>query len=182
MLRERDDSPIGRSSLRRHSNEAMKNNCLMLALFALMACSGTPPEHVAHPSSSKSASSPVPAPALSTEASDAKSAPSAASPDTALVDSDQPDAVIPQVMKREYPRFRPCFETMVGAGLNLSTRVVVEFTIEADGSVSGVSKVEDEFAREQFIDCVLHEVGELRFPRLEQWPIRVRYPIGVYLP
>ena len=85
-------------------------------------------------------------------------------------------AEIRAALEREHARFRECFEDTLGRGSHPSARVVVRFTIGADGAVSDAEKVEDAFAREELVRCVVEAVRGVLFPPPASPPLQVVYP------
>jgi hypothetical protein len=72
-------------------------------------------------------------------------------------------------------RVRACYERALKSAPALRGRLVVSFSISADGSVGPRAVARDELGRQDVADCVLDAVSELRF-RASRSGADVEYP------
>lgn len=87
-----------------------------------------------------------------------------------------PPEVIQKVVRASHGQFRGCYEDHLRASPNLQGRVIVEFAIEPDGTVS-VAMGEGNLPDRAVIDCVAARFEALRFPKTTGRLI-VTYPVS----
>ncbi len=88
-----------------------------------------------------------------------------------------PPEVIRGVIRRNFGRFRYCYEQGLRVSPNLSARVSLRFLIERDGTVSDVNVTDLNGVDTKVADCIARAVAELSFPEPENGVITVIYPI-----
>jgi len=87
-----------------------------------------------------------------------------------------PPEVVQRIVRRNFGRLRLCYENGLRRDPRLEGTVFVEFTIGADGSVSGV-KSSGTLPDKAVVDCVDRAFVVLSFPQPEAGTVKVRYPI-----
>lgn len=87
-----------------------------------------------------------------------------------------PPEVIQRIVRNNYGRFRACYEGALRNNPNLSGRVVVNFVIGRDGSVSSVGGGGD-LPDAGVVSCVASNFRGLTFPPPEHGIVTVSYPI-----
>ncbi len=88
-----------------------------------------------------------------------------------------PPEVIQRIVRQNFGRFRLCYENGLRDNPELAGMVTVSFTIQGDGSVSGVSHGGD-LPNEGVKSCVSKAFIALTFPKPESGTVKVRYPIA----
>ncbi len=89
-----------------------------------------------------------------------------------------PPEVVQRIVRQSFGRFRLCYENGLRNDPNLAGKVVVDFTIGKDGSVSGVSGGGD-LPDKGVVSCVTKAFHGLSFPQPEGVSsVAVKYPIA----
>lgn len=88
-----------------------------------------------------------------------------------------PPETIQGIIRRNFGRFRKCYEEGLRASPNLSGRVSVRFTIEPSGAVGSAAVTDSAFVDTKVSDCVAEAFRGLSFPAPEGGTITVIYPI-----
>ena len=81
------------------------------------------------------------------------------------------------IVRQNFGRFRLCYENGLRSNPNLQGRVSVSFTINTDGSVSGVTGSGD-LPDSGVVGCVTKAFFGLAFPQPEAGVVKVTYPIS----
>jgi hypothetical protein len=106
---------------------------------------------------------------------------SPASPRTKLVKEQQAPVLplsqelIAKTVQGQLPRIRACYERVIKHEPTARGRILLSWTIRADGGVERVEVVEDEVGSEQFRGCAARSVAKWRFPVGAQ-SVAVSYP------
>lgn len=87
-----------------------------------------------------------------------------------------PREVIQRVVRANFGRFRFCYEQGLTKDPALKGRVVVAFTIAADGRVSAASGG-GTMPDKDVTSCVAKAFSRLQFPAVDGAPVKVAYPI-----
>ena len=87
-----------------------------------------------------------------------------------------PDVIV-SVVRRNFGRFRLCYEQGLSMDSRLQGRVTVKFAIDPGGAVSIVEDGGSDLADPGAIGCIVRAFGELSFPAHDAPPISVVYPI-----
>lgn len=91
-----------------------------------------------------------------------------------------PPDVIQRIVRRNFGRFRLCYENALRTDPDVAGRISVRFVIGSDGSVSSVSHT-GEIADEAFTSCITRQFHALSFPAPEAGIVTVSYPL-VFIP
>jgi TonB family protein len=90
-----------------------------------------------------------------------------------------PPEVIQRIVRQSFGRFRLCYEKGLEKNPTLEGRVVVQFNIERDGSVSSVgSATSTDLKDANVVACVTKGFTALSFPQPEGGIVKVTYPIS----
>jgi len=84
-------------------------------------------------------------------------------------------AAVARVMRGRSGAYRACYEMNLQRHPDLAGRISIRFTIEPDGSVSGVSVTKNELTR-KVSSCVVRQVSSLRFPKPDGGICVIRWP------
>ena len=85
--------------------------------------------------------------------------------------------LIRRVIREHRREIRSCYESQLRTDPTLEGRVVVRFTISADGSVASASIAESDVASDAVGECMANRVERWRFPETENGGlVRVSYP------
>jgi hypothetical protein len=85
---------------------------------------------------------------------------------------------IRRVIRASSGKFRRCYEEGLRKDPSLQGRFLVSFTIQADGSVSGIESDTD-LPDKATISCMTGAFSRLRFPRPQGGTVMVRYPLAL---
>jgi hypothetical protein len=88
-----------------------------------------------------------------------------------------PPEVVQRIVRQNFGRFRLCYENGLRNNPKLEGKVTVKFTIERDGSVSGVADGGSAMPDKGVSACVLRAFPGLSFPQPEGGKVIVTYPI-----
>jgi TonB family protein len=88
-----------------------------------------------------------------------------------------PPEVIQRIVRANHGRFRLCYERGLAVAPRLEGRVVVDFTIAADGSIASVSSRDSTLASKDVATCVANAFLSISFPQPEGGLVHVSYPI-----
>jgi len=88
-----------------------------------------------------------------------------------------PAAVVQAVVRANFGKFRLCYEAALRNCPNLSGRVVVNFTIQPNGTVSRADTTGSDIPEVAVSKCVAERFKELVFPTFDGPPIKVTYPV-----
>jgi hypothetical protein len=88
-----------------------------------------------------------------------------------------PAEVIRRIVRRNFGRFRMCYEQGLARNPNLEGRVAARFVIGRDGAVSNVSNGGSDLPDSGVVSCVLSAFYGLSFPQPEGGIVTVVYPI-----
>ena len=92
-----------------------------------------------------------------------------------------PPEVIREVVKRQQPKVRACYEAALAKDPKLQGKIVVSFTIDPQGKVSE-TKTGGEFPSQDVVRCVEQVFAAMTFPRPEgTGVVKVSYPL-VFMP
>jgi hypothetical protein len=117
-------------------------------------------------------------PALNVTLSTAtKMSPEGGDPLAVAVNGRLPPEVIQTVVREHFGNLRACYEEGLKRNANLAGKVVVRFDIETSGKVSGVQGSGSTLPDAQAIECMLHAIEGLSFPRPEGGKVTVVYPV-----
>jgi hypothetical protein len=83
---------------------------------------------------------------------------------------------IQAVVRRQYGKFRLCYELGLHGCPNLEGRITIRFVIGLDGRVTKVRDAGSDITDREVVECVLRAVSGFVFPKPEK-PITVQYPI-----
>jgi hypothetical protein len=82
---------------------------------------------------------------------------------------------IGKTVRQQMPRIRACYERVIKQDPAARGKIVMRWTISADGSVNGVGIESDEVGSEQFAGCASRSVAKWRFPKGVE-DVAVAYP------
>lgn len=83
------------------------------------------------------------------------------------------------VVRAHLPEIRACYEAGLRSRPDLRGRLVVRFTVEADGAVTGAEVASSTLGDGQVEACVLERVRAMQFPPTPRGAsIRVSYPFA----
>ncbi|MBK8251386.1 MAG: AgmX/PglI C-terminal domain-containing protein [Polyangiaceae bacterium] len=88
-----------------------------------------------------------------------------------------PPEVVQRIVRRNFGRFRLCYENGLRSNPNLSGRVSVRFVIDRTGSATAVSNGGSDLPDQGVISCVVNAFRGLSFPEPEGGVVTVVYPI-----
>jgi hypothetical protein len=88
-----------------------------------------------------------------------------------------PPAVIQHIVRKNFGKFRTCYEAGLGRNAELTGRVSARFVIGRDGKVSNVADGGSDLADPEVVKCVLSAVSSLEFPPPANGIVTVVYPI-----
>jgi hypothetical protein len=84
---------------------------------------------------------------------------------------------IQAVVRRNYGRFRMCYELGLHGCPNLEGRITIRFVIGRDGRVTHVANGGSDVSDPEVVACVLSAVRGIVFPKPQGGPVTVVYPI-----
>ena len=84
--------------------------------------------------------------------------------------------VIQTIVRRSYAKFRACYQDGLKKTENLGGKVSIGFTIEMDGSVSGVKPECTSLPDPAVVSCIAEHFGKLKFPKPSGGIVTVVYP------
>jgi hypothetical protein len=87
-----------------------------------------------------------------------------------------PPEIIQRVVRRNFGRYRLCYEQGLRKDPKLAGKVIVSFAIAADGSVKDVTRTTT-LSDEGVATCVAKAFGDLSFPKPDGGVIKVSYPL-----
>jgi len=85
------------------------------------------------------------------------------------------EATIAKTVRGQMPRIRACYERVIKQDPMARGKIVMSWTITADGEVRGVRVRDDEVGNEQFQGCAVRSVAKWRFPKGVE-SVSVTYP------
>lgn len=88
-----------------------------------------------------------------------------------------PPALIQDVVRIGFPRFKGCYEGGLSRDPKLEGKVLVRFVIERDGTVRGASDGGSDLPDVAVRDCVIHQFTDFKFPAPGSGIVTVVYPI-----
>lgn len=88
-----------------------------------------------------------------------------------------PPEVIRWIVRRNFNRFKACYEDGLRTNPKLEGRVAVRFTIERSGEITDVSVASADLPNPAVIACVKRTFASLSFPKPEGGYIVVTYPL-----
>jgi hypothetical protein len=73
-----------------------------------------------------------------------------------------------------------CYEDLLRRDRSQAGRVVLHWKIDADGQVAVVTVEEATIADEQLLNCLAHQVMDLRFPAFDAsyGPVEISFPFA----
>jgi len=89
---------------------------------------------------------------------------------------------IERVVRRHARGIRYCYERELQDDADLEGRIVVNWTINLDGHVSRRSIESNDMGTRDVENCLLREVGRMRFAEPDGGLVLVRYPFSFRLP
>lgn len=97
-------------------------------------------------------------------------------PDVPEVRGTLPPDAIQGIVRRNFGRFRACYQEVLRKIPSSAGRVVVEFTIHPTGIVSLARSLSSDITDSRFVSCVVTAFEALSFPPSDRDPITVKYP------
>lgn len=97
-------------------------------------------------------------------------------PETPTVRGTLPPDAIQGIVRRNFGRFRACYQEVLRKIPSSAGRVVVEFTIHPTGIVSLARSLSSDITDSRFVSCVVTAFEALSFPPSDREPITVKYP------
>lgn len=94
-----------------------------------------------------------------------------------VVNGHLPAEIIQRVVRNNFGKFRFCYEGGLRGNPSLHGRVMVNFVIARDGSVSTASDGGSDLQNADVVSCVVRSFANLSFPSPEGGIVTVRYPI-----
>jgi hypothetical protein len=89
-----------------------------------------------------------------------------------------PREVVQRIMRQNFGRFRLCYEDGLKARPDLKGRVLVTFSIDASGAVTGTSNGGSDLPDAKVVACVMRSMMSLSFPQPDDGKkVEVRYPL-----
>jgi len=89
-----------------------------------------------------------------------------------------PADAIQRITRQNYGRFRLCFDKGLADNPKLAGKVIVKFTIGADGAVSNAADAGSDLPSEPVVQCIVRSFGNLSFPQPEGGgTVAVTYPV-----
>lgn len=86
-------------------------------------------------------------------------------------------AAVRRVVRRDFGKFRMCYENRLKADPRLAGRVTVRFVIGGDGTVLRVANGGSDLPDPQVVACVVRTFGGMSFPRPEGGDVTVVFPV-----
>jgi len=107
--------------------------------------------------------------------------PRPAKPEASVKEDERPAgfceaSAVRQVMQGRSGAFRACYETALQRLGDLAGRVELRFTIEPDGSVSGIVVTADDLKNKDVSACLARQVAGLKFPKPDGGICVIRWP------
>lgn len=107
--------------------------------------------------------------------------PRPAKPDASVKEDARPAgfceaSAVRQVMQGRSGAYRACYETALQRVGDLAGRIELRFTIEPDGSVSGIAVTADDLKNKDVSACLLKQVSGLKFPKPDGGVCVIRWP------
>lgn len=87
-----------------------------------------------------------------------------------------PPEVIQRIVRRNFGRFRLCYEEALKLDDTLEGKITVSYVIRSDASVATV-KAESDLKDKTFVECVRKSFESLEYPSPESGLVSVRYPL-----
>ena len=84
---------------------------------------------------------------------------------------------IQRVVRKNYGRFRICYERGLHGCPNLEGKIVIDFVIGLDGTVTSAKNGGSDVSDSEVVQCVIQSMYGLTFPKPQGGEVRVRYPI-----
>jgi hypothetical protein len=91
--------------------------------------------------------------------------------------TDQTPVEVSRVIEQASGRYRACYEEGLRTNPSLAGRVSIRLEIERDGSVTRAEDAGSNLPDASVVQCVVHRVGSLTFPRHEGDRITVVHPV-----
>lgn len=88
-----------------------------------------------------------------------------------------PPEVIQRIVRRNFGRFRMCYETALKLDEGLEGMIFVDFVIQTDGSLKN-AKAESALTDKALVECVRKSFDDMEFPKPEGGVVKVRYPLS----
>jgi hypothetical protein len=85
--------------------------------------------------------------------------------------------LVQRVLRANRGRAQSCYEAALAAKPKLHGRVVVKFTIGPDGKVGHAANAGSDLPDPSAVECVVHAVGDLSFPKPDSGTVTVVYPL-----
>lgn len=99
---------------------------------------------------------------------------------TTVVNGRLPPEAVQGVVRRNFGRFRACYEDGLRRDRALRGRVVTSFAIGRDGAVTASDDAGSELGDRRVVECIVHAFRDLEFPRPEGGVVRVTYPLVLH--
>jgi len=84
---------------------------------------------------------------------------------------------VERVVRARYNRFEGCYESTAAAKPRLQGRVVVAFSIAADGTVASAMDGGSDLPDPSVVQCIVRAFSSLVFPKPESGTVAVTYPL-----
>jgi TonB family protein len=91
-------------------------------------------------------------------------------------------ALVNRILRARASAFRYCYEKALAAWPELAGRLTIQFTIGADGKVSGARVADSDLKDPAVGACVVAAAGRLDFPAPAAGPVEVSVPLTFELP
>ncbi|WP_394835227.1 AgmX/PglI C-terminal domain-containing protein [Pendulispora rubella] len=126
----------------------------------------------------RAAPPPEPPPSPPTNAANANAKPVEMHTGNIAVNGRLSAEAVQRVARQGYGRFRLCFDKGLADNPKLTGKVVVKFTIAADGAVSNASDAGSDLPNDAVVQCIVRSFSSLNFPQPEGGgTVTVIYPI-----
>lgn len=90
-----------------------------------------------------------------------------------------PPDTIQQIVRRNFGRFRGCYQQVIRLLPQAAGKLVVSFTIDPNGEVTLARALSSDIKDVRFITCMIHAFEALSFPASDREPITVKYPFAL---
>lgn len=88
-----------------------------------------------------------------------------------------PPEVIQRIVRRNFGRFRACYEAGLKADPKLEGRIAVKFTIDPKGAVKSVADAGSTLPDKSVVQCVIKPFSTFLFPEPEGGSVQVTFPM-----